>query len=266
MDIILALQEEFGISKTQAENTVNLLDEGNTIPFIARYRKELTGSLDDQVIRSLSERLQYLRNLEEKREFVLNAIKEQEKLTEEIEAALDKAKTITEIEDIYRPYRPKRRTRATIAVEKGLKPLADIIMLQLEDVEEKAKSFVNAEKEVEDPQQAIEGALDIIAEEISDNADNRAFIRKLTIDEGVIITKAVDEETKSVYEMYYDYSEPVSKIASHRVLAVNRGENEKILSVKLEAPVEKIISKLCRNIIIKNSRTEQLLTIAAEDA
>lgn len=266
MDIILALQEEFGISKTQAENTVNLLDEGNTIPFIARYRKELTGSLDDQVIRSLSERLQYLRNLEEKREFVLNAIKEQEKLTEEIEAALDKAKTITEIEDIYRPYRPKRRTRATIAVEKGLKPLADIIMLQLEDVEEKAKSFVNAEKEVEDPQQAIEGALDIIAEEISDNADNRAFIRKLTIDEGIIITKAVDEEKKSVYEMYYDYSEPVSKIASHRVLAVNRGENEKILSVKLEAPVEKIISKLCRNIIIKNSRTEQLLTLAAEDA
>lgn len=268
MDIIKRLADEFKIRQEQAENTVKLIDEGCTIPFIARYRKEMTGSLDDVVLRELFDRLSYLRNLEEKREQVRALIGEQEKLTDDINAALDKAETITEIEDIYRPFRPKRRTRATIAKEKGLENLASFIMLQLasESVEKEAQKYVNAEKGVNSAEEAIEGAKDIIAEMISDDADYRALIRRLTYKEGLIVTKAGDENAESVYEMYYDFTEPVRKIAGHRVLAINRGEKEKILSVKLEAPVDTILSRLENKIIRKNEYTADILKSAIEDS
>ena len=268
MDIIKTLADEFKIKTGQVENTVKLIDEGNTIPFIARYRKEMTGSLDDVILRELNDRLNYLRNLDEKREQVRNLIAEQEKLTDEINAALDKAVTITEIDDIYRPFRPKRRTRATIAKEKGLEPLANEIMMQLtkEPVEKIAERYIDAEKEVNTIEDAIEGAKDIIAEMVSDDADYRALIRRLTFNEGLIVTKAADEEAESVYEMYYDYSEPVKKIPGHRVLAINRGEKEKVLNVRLEAPTQNILKAVENKIIRDNKYTENVLKEAIEDS
>ena len=268
MDIIKTLADEFKIKTGQVENTVKLIDEGNTIPFIARYRKEMTGSLDDVILRELNDRLNYLRNLDEKREQVRNLIAEQEKLTDEINAALDKAVTVTEIDDIYRPFRPKRRTRATIAKEKGLEPLANEIMMQLtkEPVEKIAEKYIYAEKEVNTIEDAIEGAKDIIAEMVSDDADYRALIRRLTFNEGLIVTKATDEEAESVYEMYYDYSEPVKKIPGHRVLAINRGEKEKVLNVRLEAPTQNILKAVENKIIRDNKYTENVLKEAIEDS
>ena len=268
MDINRVLADEFKIKLGQVENTVKLIDEGNTIPFIARYRKEMTGSLDDVVLRNLFDRLAYLRNLDEKREQVRNLIAEQEKLTDEIANALDKATTVTEIDDIYRPYRPKRRTRATIAKEKGLEPLANEIMMQFikEPVEKVAQKYVNAEKEVNTVEDALNGAKDIIAEMISDDADYRAIIRKLTYNEGLIVTKATDETAESVFEMYYDYSEPVKKLPGHRILAINRGEKEKVLSVKIEAPVENILKQIESKIIRDNKFTTDILKEAIEDS
>ena len=268
MDIIKTLADEFKIKREQVENTVKLIDEGNTIPFIARYRKEMTGSLDDVILRELNDRLNYLRNLDEKREQVRNLIAEQEKLTDEINTALDKAVTVTEIDDIYRPFRPKRRTRATIAKEKGLEPFANEIMMQLtkEPVDKIAEKYIDAEKEVNTIEDAIEGAKDIIAEMVSDDADYRALIRRLTFNEGLIVTKVVDEETESVYEMYYDYSEPVKKIPGHRVLAINRGEKEKVLNVKIEAPAQNILKAVENKIIRNNKYTENVLREAIEDS
>ena len=268
MDINRVLADEFKIKLGQVENTVKLIDEGNTIPFIARYRKEMTGSLDDVVLRNLFDRLTYLRNLDEKREQVRNLIAEQEKLTDEIANALDKATTVTEIDDIYRPYRPKRRTRATIAKEKGLEPLANEIMMQFikEPVEKVAQKYVNAEKEVNTVEDALNGAKDIIAEMISDDADYRAIIRKLTYNEGLIVTKATDKTAESVFEMYYDYSEPVKKLPGHRILAINRGEKEKVLSVKIEAPVENILKQIESKIIRDNKFTTDILKEAIEDS
>lgn len=267
MDILKTLEQEFKLKPFQVENTVSLIDEGNTIPFIARYRKEMTGSLDDETLRNLSERLVYLRNLEEKRESVKNSIIEQEKMTDEIAKALDNATTVTEIDDIYRPFRPKRRTRATIAVEKGLEPLATLIRMQQinKPVADEAVNYVNAEKGVETADDAIAGAMDIIAESISDEAEYRAFIRKMTFDKGTITTKG-DSETESVFEMYYDYSEPVSKIPGHRILAINRGEKEKVLSVKLEAPVDDILKKLESKIIVGNKFTDDILKETIADS
>ena len=265
----LALQQEFNLRPTQVENTIKLIDEGNTIPFIARYRKEMTGSLDDQVLRELYDRLMYLRSLNEKCEQTKKLIEEQGALTDEIAAALDNAKTLSEIEDIYRPFRPKRRTRATIAKEKGLQPLADFIMLQLsdDDIIKEAEKYINEEKEVLTAEQALEGAADIIAEMISDSADYRKIIRKLTFDKGVLEVKAADPEQQSVYEMYYDFKEPVKKMAGHRVLAVNRGEKEGVLSVKLEAPVEDIYNKLKKEIIFsKKADVAEFLTNTIDDS
>ncbi len=236
MDIIRELTTQFNLQTWQVENTVKLIDEGNTIPFIARYRKEAHGTLDDQVIRELSERLEYLRNLDKRREEVRSLIEGQEKLTDEISAALDKAATITEIEDIYRPFRPKRKTRASVAREKGLEPLADAIFEQASDSPaplEMAKDFINEEKGVESAEDALKGAMDIIAENISDDADIRRRLRNLFSVIGVVSTSATDKDAESVYTMYYDYSEPVNKIAGHRVLAIDRGEREKFLKVSV---------------------------------
>ncbi len=268
MDILKTLQDEFNLKTFQIENTVNLIDEGNTIPFIARYRKEMTGSLDDQLLRELYDRLIYLRNLDEKREQVRKLIDEQEKLTEEISIALDNAKTITEIDDIYRPFRPKRRTRATIAKEKGLEPLANIIFEQTtkDDIFIIAKDYINEEKSVNSAEEAVQGAMDIIAETISDNADYRSLIRKLTFTKGIIISKAVSDNADSVYEMYYDYSELLKRIAGHRVLAINRGEKENFLSVKIEAPIDEIYNKLSALIIKNNPSTNQIMQETIEDS
>lgn len=267
MDILKTLQIEFNIRKEQVDNTVKLIDEGNTIPFIARYRKELTGSLDDQLLRELYDRLIYLRNLEEKKEQVINSIQEQDKMTDEILYNINKAETITEIDDIYRPFRPKRRTRATIAKEKGLEPLAIVIWQQqlLKPAKEIAIEYINAEKDVNNIEDALNGAMDIIAEMISDDAEYRKFIRKLTFDKGVILSKATDKETTSVYEMYYDFNELVKKIAGHRILAINRGESEKFLSIKIEAPTEEIILKLQKSIIKNISKYSQEILISAID-
>lgn len=266
MDIFAQLVEEFKLKPEHIKNVADLLDEGNTIPFIARYRKEMTGSMDDQIIRELSERLTYLRNLEEKRESIRAAIAEQEKLTDEISSALDKAKTITELDDIYRPYRPKRRTRATVAKENGLEPLAVYIYTQMckQSVADEAQKFLS--DEVGSVNDAIQGAMDIIAENISDSAQYRAGIRKLTYDKGLLVTKAADETAESVYEMYYDFSEPVKKIAGHRVLAINRGEKEKLLKVSLEAPTEEIQRYLEKEIIRENEYTEDILRAAIDDS
>ena len=255
MDIIAVLQQELNIRRNQVEAAVKLIDEGNTIPFIARYRKEVTGSLDDEVLRNLHERLMYLRNLEDKKAQVLSSIEEQGKLTEELRAQIVAAQTLVAVEDLYRPYRPKRRTRATIAKEKGLEPLANVIMLQMvsEPLENIARAYVLEEKGVEDAAQALDGARDIIAEFISDEAKYRTWIRKATEGEGRIASKAKDEKAQSVYEMYYDFDEPVSKMAGHRVLAINRGESEKLLAVHVEAPEEKILSWLERQIITRDN-------------
>lgn len=253
MDILSVLQQELGIQYKQVEAAVKLIDEGNTIPFIARYRKEVTGSLNDEILRNLNERLTYLRNLEEKKEQVIATIKEQEKLTPELEKKIQEAKTLVAVEDLYRPYRPKRRTRAMIAKEKGLDPLAqDILLQEMENpVEEIASNYLSEEKGVATVEEAIEGALDIIAEIISDEADYRTYIRNLTIEEGKIVSEAKKKEESSVYEMYYEYEESIKRVAGHRVLALNRGEKEKFLSVKIEAPEEKILSYL-EHKVLKN--------------
>ncbi len=269
MDIILKLSEELGIKKSQAEAAVKLIDEGNTIPFIARYRKEVTGSLNDEVLRNLYERLTYLRNLEERKETVLNSIEEQGKLTEELKAQILAAETMVAVEDLYRPYKPKRRTRATIAKEKGLDPLANVILLQMLNtpLEAEAEQYINLEKEVNSAEEAIAGAKDIIAEAVSDEADYRTRIRDLTMKKGRVTSTAKDPEAESVYEMYYEFDEPVNKLAGHRVLALNRGENEKILTVKVEAPEEDILRFLEKKVITRdNLYTTPVLKEVVADA
>jgi uncharacterized protein len=269
MDIILKLSEELGIKKSQAEAAVKLIDEGNTIPFIARYRKEVTGSLNDEVLRNLYERLTYLRNLEERKETVLNSIEEQGKLTEELKAQILAAETMVAVEDLYRPYKPKRRTRATIAKEKGLEPLANVILLQMLNtpLEAEAEQYINPEKEVNSAEEAIAGAKDIIAEAVSDEADYRTKIRDLTMKKGRVTSTAKDPEAESVYEMYYEFDEPVNKLAGHRVLALNRGENEKILTVKVEAPEEDILRFLEKKVITRdNLYTTPVLKEVVADA
>lgn len=269
MDIIAKLAEELNIRRQQAEAAVKLIDEGNTIPFISRYRKEATGALNDEVLRNLFERLTYLRNLEEKKEQVLSSIEEQGKLTEELKQQIFSAETLVAVEDLYRPYRPKRRTRATIAKEKGLEPLANIILLQMtkESLETEAEPFLNSEKGVETPADAIAGAMDILAENISDEANYRKYIRDLTMRTGKIISAAKDVKAESVYEMYYEFEEGLAKLAGHRILALNRGEAEKILNVKVEAPIEKILQYLEKKVISRdNPRTTPTLQAVIEDS
>ena len=269
MDIILALTKELNVEKWQREAAVKLIDEGNTIPFISRYRKEVTGALNDEVLRNLNDRLTYLRNLEEKKTQVLSSIEEQGKLTEELKKQILEAQTLVVVEDLYRPYRPKRRTRATIAKEKGLEPLANIILLQMTDksLEEEAKAFVSEEKEVATVEAAISGAKDIVAESISDKADYRSEIRERTFRKGMLVSTAKKPEETSVYEKYYEYEERVEKMPGHRVLAINRGEKEKFLGVKIEAPTEKILGYLQREIITrKNPNTQDVLKEAIEDS
>ncbi len=255
MDIIKKIAEELNIKVPQADAAVKLIDEGNTIPFIARYRKEATGSLNDEVLRNLDERLKYLRGLEERKEAVLASIEEQGALTEELREQILKAETMVLVEDLYRPYKPKRRTRATVAKEKGLEPFADYIMLQMagEPLSVTAKAYLSEEKEVLTEQDAINGAGDIIAERISDEADYRTYIRNTTMREGTLTSTAKNKEEQSVYEMYYEFEEGIHKMAGHRVLAINRGENEKILTVKIVAPVEKILSYLEKKIIVREN-------------
>ena len=269
MDIILALTEELKVEKWQVEAAVKLIDEGNTIPFISRYRKEATGALNDEVLRNLYERLNYLRNLEDKKTQVLASIEEQGKLTEELKKQILAAQTLVVVEDLYRPYRPKRRTRATIAKEKGLEPLANIILLQMTDksLEEEAKAFLSEEKEVKTVSDAIAGAKDIVAESISDEADYRIRIRDMTVKKGRVVSAAKNPKEQSVYEMYYEYEEPVAKVAGHRVLALNRGEKEKILTVKIEAPTEDIIRYLEKQVITRgNPNTTSVLKAVVEDS
>lgn len=269
MDIIAKLAEELQIKKGQADAAVKLIDEGNTIPFIARYRKEATGALSDEILRNLFDRLTYLRNLEDKKQTVLASIEEQGKLTEELKAQILAAETQVAVDDLYRPYRPKRRTRAIIAKEKGLEPLANIIMLQMlkTPLAEEAAQYINEEKEVLTVEDAIAGAKDIIAEMISDDADYRTKIRDLTMKKGRLISNAKDKETESVYEMYYEFDEALSKVAGHRTLAINRGENEKVLTVKIEAPVEDIIAYLEKKIIVHdNTECATVIKEAIADA
>lgn len=258
MDINQKLTEELGVKRWQIDAAVKLIDEGNTIPFISRYRKEVTGSLNDEQLRKLHERLMYLRSLEEKKEQVISSIEDQGKMTEELKSQILAAETLVTVEDLYRPYRPKRRTRATIAKEKGLEPLAAYIMLQKaqEPLEKTAAEYISEEKEVKTAGEAIQGAMDIIAETISDNADYRTWIRKTTMRKGRVISTAKDPEAESVYEMYYEFEEPVQKLAGHRILALNRGEKEKFLTVKIEAPEEEILRYLER----KTIRTENPFT------
>ena len=269
MDITATIAAELGVRKNQVDAAVKLIDEGNTIPFIARYRKEATGALNDEQLRNLFERLTYLRNLEEKKEQVLATIEEQGKLTEELKAQILAAQTLVVVEDLYRPYRPKRRTRATVAKEKGLEPLANILMLQMTDkpMLEEAKAFIDEEKEVATAEEALAGAKDIVAETISEEADYRIRIRELTTKKGVIRSAAKDAEEKTVYEMYYDFSEPVVKLAGHRVLALNRGEAEKKLTVKVEAPEEDILRYLEKQIITRdNPNTKPVLQETIADS
>ena len=269
MDIIKTLQQELNIRYSQAEAAVKLIDEGNTIPFIARYRKEATGSLNDEVLRALDERLRYLRNLEEKKEQVISTIREQGKLTEELERQIREAATMVAVDDLYRPYRPKRRTRAMIAREKGLEPLAERIAAQELDrpALEEAADFVSEERGVADAAEALAGAMDILAEQISDNAVYRTYIRRITTDQGQLQAAAKDAAKPSVYETYYQYQEPVRKCAGHRVLALNRGEAEKYLTVKVLAPEESILKYLDKQIVTKeNPFTAPVLREAAEDS
>ena len=269
MDINQKLTQELDVKLWQVEAAVKLIDEGNTIPFISRYRKEATGSLNDEQLRKLHERLTYLRNLEEKKEQVLSSIEEQGKLTEELKSHILAAETLVVVEDLYRPYRPKRRTRATIAKEKGLEPLAALITLQQtkEPLEETAKAYLSEAKEVRTVEEAIAGAQDIIAESISDEADYRSWIRNTTARKGKVISAAKDPEAESVYEMYYEFEEPVSRLAGHRILALNRGEKEKFLTVKVEAPEEDILRYLEKKVIRKdNPITTPVLKAAAEDS
>lgn len=268
MDIIAKIAEELNIRKNQAEAAVKLIDEGNTIPFIARYRKEATGALNDEVLRNLFDRLNYLRNLEEKKESVLSSIEEQGKLTEELKAQILAAETQVAVDDLYRPYRPKRRTRATIAKERGLEPLANLVILQQAgcDYMAEAAKYINEEKEVLTAEDALAGAKDILAEAVSDDAAYRARIRELTMKKGRIISNAKDPEAESVYEMYYEFDEPLNKLAGHRILALNRGEKEKILNVKVEAPEEEILRYLEKKMIRRESSAADILKEVAKDA
>ena len=269
MDIIQVITKELNVEKWQVEAAGGLIDEGNTIPFISRYRKEATGSLNDEQLRTLFERLTYLRNLEDKKNQVLGSIEEQGKLTPELKKQILEAQTLVVVEDLYRPYRPKRRTRATIAKEKGLEPLANMILLQMTDkpLEEEAKAFLSEEKEVCTAAEAIAGAKDIIAEHISDEADYRIRIREMTAQKGLMTSAAKNPEESSVYEMYYEFEEPVKKLAGHRVLALNRGEKEKILTVKISAPEEDILRYLERQVITReNPITTPVLKEVVEDS
>ena len=269
MDILKQLKDELGIRLEQVEATVKLIDEGNTIPFIARYRKEVTGSLDDEQLRNLHERLQYLRNLEDKKAQVLSSIEEQGKMTEELKAQILAATTLVVVEDLYRPYRPKRRTRATIAKEKGLDGLAAIILAQeiQEPVANAAEAYLSEEKEVSTVEEAIAGAMDIIAEDISDEAEHRSYIREVTVKEGTLTSVAKNAKQESVYEMYYNFEESIEKLAGHRILAINRGENEKVLTVKIAAPEERILRYLEKKVIINdNAFTNEILKATIEDS
>ncbi|MDR7856874.1 Tex family protein [Tissierella sp.] len=270
MDILKVLTEEFKLKPSQVKNTVELLDEGNTIPFIARYRKEQTGELQDIVIRDLSNRLTYLRNLEARKEEVIRLIDEQGKLTEELRKEILESQTLQRIDDLYRPFRPKRRTRATIAKEKGLEPLAEVILNQSLDKEEFNKfllSFIDEEKGVNNEEEALAGAMDIIAEIVSDDPDNRDMARKIVFDKGIILVVAVDKEEKTVYEMYYDYKEPIKTIANHRVLAINRGEKDKKLKVSFDVQDEEIVNRLGYRLIKdKNHFTAFYLEKSVEDS
>lgn len=269
MDIMKKIAAELGVRANQVEAAVKLIDEGCTIPFIARYRKEATGALNDEQLRDLYDRLVYLRNLEEKKQTVLASIEEQGKLTEELRGQILAAETQVAVDDLYRPYRPKRRTRATIAKEKGLEPLANILMLQMlkTPVLEEAAKYVDPEKEVATPEEALAGAQDILAEFISDNADYRKHIRELTMKKGSLVSAAKDLEAESVYEMYYDYNEPLAKAAGHRTLAINRGEKEKVLTVRIEAPVDDVIRYLEKQVITNTqAQTAQILRDVIADA
>ena len=269
MDIAKKIAEELEIKVTQVEAAVKLIDEGNTIPFISRYRKEATGSLNDEVLRNLYDRLMYLRSLNDRKTVVLASIEEQGKLTAELKKSIEEAATLVVVEDLYRPYRPKRRTRATIAKEKGLEPLANIILLQMTDkpVEEEARAYVSEEKGVKNVAEALNGAKDIIAERISDEADYRIYIRNLTTKNGSISSTAKNAETQSVYEMYYEFEEPVRKLAGHRILALNRGEKEKFITVKVNAPEEDILRYLNKRVIKKdNPNTTPILKAVVEDS
>ena len=269
MNITKQIASELTVREAQVDAAIKLLDEGNTVPFISRYRKEVTGGLNDEQLRTLSERLTYLRNLEDKKATCLASIEEQGLLTEELKKAILEATTQVAVDDLYRPYRPKRRTRATIAKEKGLEPLANIIILQMTDkpLSEEAKAFINPEKEVNTPEEAIAGACDIIAESISDDATYRTWIREKTFKNGRIVSKAKDAEAESVYENYYDYDEAIVKLPGHRILALNRGEKEKILKVSIEAPVEDILNYLEKKVISRdNPNTTEALKATVEDA
>lgn len=269
MDIILKISQELMCRQEQVAAAVKLIDEGNTIPFIARYRKEATGSLNDEQLRTLDERLTYLRGLEERKEKVIATIEEQGMLTDELKQSILAAETLVAVEDLYRPYKPKRKTRATIAQSKGLTGLANIISLQMTNkpITEEALAYVSKEKEVHSPEEAIAGAMDIIAESISDNAEYRTEIRNRTMDKGVLITTAKDPEAESVYEMYYDFSTPVRKMTGYRTLAINRGEKEKFLSVKIDAPADEIIGYLIREVVVRdNPNTNDILKDAIADS
>lgn len=254
-DIVKIIAEELGVKEYQVENTAKLIDEGNTIPFIARYRKEATGGLSDETLRNLDDRLNYLRNLAKRKEEVTKSIEEQGKMTEEIQKSIENAITLAEVEDIYRPYKQKKKTRATIAKAKGLEPLSIIITLQSEkeDILKIAEKYINPEKEVNSAEEAIAGALDIIAENISDNAKYRKQIKRMCYREGYVVTKASDEEKQTNYEMYYDYKEKINQIPSHRILAINRGEKEEALKVKLDKPEEKIIEYMEKDVIVRQN-------------
>lgn len=269
MDIIQVITQELHVEKWQVEAAVKLIDEGNTIPFISRYRKEATGALNDEQLRSLHERLTYLRNLEDKKAQVMGSIADQGKLTEELKKQIQEAQTLVVVEDLYRPYRPKRRTRAIVAKEKGLEPLANIFSLQMTDKrpEQEAEAFISDEKEVRTVQEAINGAMDILAERVSDEADYRIYIRNLTAKKGTVVSAAKNKEAQSVYEMYYEFEEPVKKLAGHRVLALNRGEKEKILTVKISAPEDEILRYLEHQVIVRdNPNTTPILKAVVEDS
>lgn len=269
MDIIKGLQKELGISRQQVETTIRLIDEGNTIPFIARYRKEMTGSLNDETLRNFHERLMYLRNLQERKDAVKKSIEEQGKMTPQLLESLERAETLVAVEDLYRPYKQKKRTRAMIAKERGLEPLANLILLQMTKVplEKEAQKYIDSEKGVETAEDALKGAKDIIAENISDNAKYRSYIRKSTWDHGMIVSKAKKPEEDSVFEMYYDFQEPIRKIAGYRILAINRGEKEGVLQVKAEPDQRKIAAYLAQHVVTRrNEHTTKVLLEAVEDS
>lgn len=269
MDIIKGLQKELGISRQQVETTIRLIDEGNTIPFIARYRKEMTGSLNDETLRNFHERLMYLRNLQERKDAVKKSIEEQEKMTPELLKSLERAETLVAVEDLYRPYKQKKRTRAMIAKERGLEPLANLILLQMTNtpLEKEAQKYIDSEKGVETAEDALKGAKDIIAENISDNAKYRSYIRKSTWNHGMIVSKAKKPEESSVFEMYYDFQEPIRKIAGYRILAMNRGEKEGVLQVKIEPDQREIAAYLAQHVVTRrNEHTTKVLLEAVEDS